>query len=755
VARRKPVDGVKPEELLTTGQQEQKDPPPRGKRSKDKMTDKEFEALVFTQAMDAQNYIDEFVSRQRELSTDYYQGRLPDIDAEDLSEDRSRAVLTDVRDTVHGMMPDLLRIFFGAESVVQYKAVPEDDITLQAKREMEAKQATDYIHHVVLRSDNPDSFSTLHDVFQDALVRKTGFVKYWWEKSRKPIYSTHTGLDEQMVLALASSDDVEITGKRPYPVEDAVLGPRVLYDVQLKRTVDKGRIRIEGVPCEKIIVARRGRSVDNTTLFGYIDNKPASWFVEHGYAETVEELKDVDRDLQQEDKPEAQARRPERSTMVSAADDPSEDPSRRLIKFGEIYITADYDGDGIAELRRVITAGTRFKVLENEPHDEVQYAAFCPYPEAYEFFGESVADLTMDIQRIRSRIMRDVLDSLAQSVTPAMGVVEGKVNIDDVLNPDTSRAIRMQAPGMVQPIVTPFVGKEALPVLDLMSSVREERTGISKASAGLDPDVLQSTTKEAVTATLTRAQARVEMVARIFSETGMRRLFRGILKLLVKHQDQARVVALRGTWVSVDPKSWNADMTAEPNLPLGRGATQEQIQFLAMVAAKQEQLIMQLGPSNPFCSLDHYSYTLRQILQLAGWPNTENFFGDLSKMDPQQKQAWLQQVAAGMAAAKSGGGQGAAHDPATEHAKIASHEKIKAAEIQEKREARIAATQMKGLELHTQLQTEAMRLFAEHHTTMSEAQLNAMVEHAGNRLDAQTKVAIAAMQPEPAPNDNG
>jgi hypothetical protein len=110
----------------------------------------------------------------------------------------------------------------------------------------------------------------------------------------------------------------------------------------------------------------------------------------------------------------------------------------------------------------------------------------------------------MDIQRIKSRILRDMLDNLAQAVKPQTAVVEGQVNLDDVLNPDTSNVIRMRAPGMVQPFVTPFVGKEGLPVLDFLTNVREARTGMSDASQGLDPKVLQSTDKAAVSATLTR-----------------------------------------------------------------------------------------------------------------------------------------------------------------------------------------------------------------------------------------------------------
>jgi hypothetical protein len=213
VARRKKLN-VEPEEIL-----EDKSAPaaPAPKKSGDKAMDKgDFQKLVTNLAQDAQNFIDEEISLQRARATDYYKGRLPDVDKDDVEEDRSRAVMTEVRDTVLGIMPDLLRIILGSDSPVEYQAVPEDNVELFEQRTAEAKQATDYIQNVVLKVDNPDHFMTFYSAFQDALVRKTGVITWYWDKSKQPTYSTHTGLSEEEAIALTQDPEVEVVGKRLY-----------------------------------------------------------------------------------------------------------------------------------------------------------------------------------------------------------------------------------------------------------------------------------------------------------------------------------------------------------------------------------------------------------------------------------------------------------------------------------------------------------------------------------------------------------
>ena len=380
-----------------------------------------------------------------------------------------------------------------------------------------------------------------------------------------------------------------------------------------------------------------------------------------------------------------QARRPADLESIGVADDPAVDPVMRLVKFGELYMTADRDGDGIAELIRVITAGTRYKILHEEPVDDMPFAALCPYPEAFTFFGESVTDLTKDIQRIKSRILRDTFDSLAQSVQPQMGVVEGQVNLDDVLNSDTSKIVRMRQAGMVQPIVMPFVGKEALPVLDFMTQVRENRTGQSEASAGLDPG------RPAIFGG--ECGSRDADQGAVAHRNGGAHIRRNRLHAAVSgacSMRRSRTWTRRARFCSTVRRWWSIPVSGMRKwryalIPMfGRGSTQDQLTYLTQILQKQEQLLQQLGFDNPFVTPDQYSYCLKKIVEVAGYHNTASFFNDVEQMDAPTKQAALQKLSQAMAAkAQAAGGAGkSGPDPAIEQAKIQSAERIEQMKMQ-------------------------------------------------------------------------
>jgi hypothetical protein len=224
--------------------------------------------------------------------------------------------------------------------------------------------------------------------------------------------------------------------------------------------------------------------------------------------------------------------------------------------------------------------------------------------------------------------MRNTLDSLAQSIHPRTAVVEGQVNIDDVLNNETGAIIRMRAPGMVQPFSSPFVGQAAFPMLDYMDQMREDRTGMSKAAMGLDPDALQSTTKAAVAATVSASSQRLELQARILAE-GMKKLFKGILYLMTTHQDKPRMVRLRNEWVQIDPRAWDANMDVNVNIGLGNGDNNEKLAALNIIMQKQEQIMAQFGPMNQIASLPMYIRTLQKAIELSGYKDASSYFNSL------------------------------------------------------------------------------------------------------------------------------
>jgi hypothetical protein len=592
------------------------------------MDDAELQAIISQDLVDAVSYIDSDISPTRAKGTEYYRGDLfgNEVDG------NSKVVAMEVRDTVSAMLPSLMRVFFSTENVVEF--VPRGPEDVQS-----AQQATDYVNYIFQNDNN--GFLTSYAIFKDALVRKCGIAKFWWEDEEKVHIDEYTGLDEQTLEMLMQEPDAEVKIVVSYPdpsVDEmqmttvdpmtgvpVVMPAPMLHDVQIKRITKDGRIKIMAVPPEELILSRRARSFDDGNIIAHRQMATVADLIAMGYDQDEIEENLSSTDLDSND--EYLARQPLSTTMGT---DDAANPMMRRVLYVEAYSRVDFDGDGIAELRKVCCMGSGYKVVRNLPASYIPFADFpCdPEPHTSPLEAMSIFDITRDLQEIKSEILRNTLDSLAQSIHPRTAIVEGQVNIDDVLNNETGAIIRMRAPGMVQPLSTPFVGQAAFPMMEYMDQIKEDRTGMSKAAMGLNADALQSSTKAAVNATISASQGRIELTARLMAE-GMKKLFKGILFLVTTHQDKARMVRMRNEWVAMDPRHWNATMDASINIGLGMGDINERRQALMMIMSKQEQILQQLGPTNPLVTPQQFSNTLRKIVELSGFKDASSYFQDI------------------------------------------------------------------------------------------------------------------------------
>ena len=586
------------------------------------MSEEELQNIVIAEIDDAQNYIDDDISPQRALAGQYYKGE-PFGNEE---EGRSQAMSMDVRDTVQAMMPSIMKVFFAASNVVEFAPNGPEDVAT-------AQQATDYVNYCLTRDNN--LFSECYSTFKDALIRKNGIMKVWWDTEKDVTTHYFTGLDEATFSVLQSDvnievKDVEITyGETMVETPMGMMGQTqpATYDCTVVRTTEKGRLRVQSVPPEEFLIDRRARSIETAEFVAHRRYVTVSDLVKMGY--DFDEVQDLGFETLDdfEGNPETFDRNPQAFVQITGRTD----TTSRKVLYIEGYVYVDMDGDGIAELCRVCVAGSANKILHWEPCDFIPFVDFCPDPEPHTFFGMSIADVTMDIQLIKSNILRNTLDSLAQSIHPRTGVVEGQVNIEDVMNTEVGGIIRMRAPGMVQPFTMPFVGSQAFPMLQYMDELRENRTGISKAASGLDANALQSSTRAAVAATITAAAQHIELICRIFAETGMKSLFHKSMQLIAKNQDAPRMVRLRNTFVPIDPRVWDTNMDVVVNVAIGTGSNEEKMAFLGQVAAKQEML-MQMGA--PLADMQGYYNTLSQMMALAGFKDPTVFFKDPAMMPP-------------------------------------------------------------------------------------------------------------------------
>ena len=582
---------------------------------------------------DAKDFIHQ-VGAERAESTEYYLGNEP----EGTSSMQSEFVSTDVRESILFMLPSIMRTFFGTKKIVEFVPKGPEDIDV-------AQQQTDYINYVIQQKNR--GFQVLYDVFKDALVRKTGFVKVFWDDSVTATTHEFTNIDPQSYQALIMDKNVEVVEESvtnetmvmidPMTGEEVVQEIPASYDLTIRRLKPKDQVCIESVPPEEVLISRHARDIETASYVAHRMIKSVSDLVAMGYdQEEMEQYAGYGGSaLDPESYEEQEARNPFDNMVYPDRND----AGGKDVLYVEHYLYYDYDDDGIDERIKVCTAGNGLEVLNVEPLDELPICMFCPDPEPHTAIGSCPADYLKPIQAAKSQIMRDTLDSLGHSIFPRMGVVEGQVNIDDVLNTDIGQPIRMRAPGMVQPFAVPFVGKEAFPVLGYLDEAKENRTGVSKASAGLNADALQSSTSSAVSATMSGAQGRVELICRHFAEGGLKAMFKTVNNLVIKHQDAQDVFRLNGKFVPVDPRYWDSDKDMVVNVAISKSSDEEKFQVLTGLASKQEQIMQTLGPQNPLVSMQQYANTLTRMIELAGFQDAQTFVNtEVPPMPPQPQE---------------------------------------------------------------------------------------------------------------------
>lgn len=584
------------------------------------MDELRFRSILQHEIQSAVNYYDSEFSSDRSEVLDYYLGQPFGNEVPN----RSQVVATEVSDTIEYIMPSLMKMFASSGDFVRFQPRGPEDVKA-------AEQATDLVNFAI--NEDNRGFTVLHNWFKDALLFKQGAVKFYWDETETVVNETYEGLTEDEVTLLLDDPAVEVVSQEV--IEVGMVGPDgqempmdVRYDVEVNVKKRGGKVKIDNIPPEEMIFSRRATSLEDCGFIAHRTQVRAGDLIEQGYDEnTVLSYAGYD-DL--DDEAERQARFEE---LESGDRFESHDPSMREVLVTEAYIRADFDGDNIPELRRVVALGDGVEILENEPFDHVPFALISPILMPHRMVGRSVAEMVMDLQMIKSTIMRQMLDNLYLTNNSRVAAVEGQVNLDDLLSSRPGGVVRTRAPGMVQPLAVPQIGGTAFSMLEYVDQVRDQRTGFSKASMGLDPSTLQSTTASAVNATIQGAQLKIEMIARVFAETGCRDLARGVLALLQKHQDEERVVRIRGEFVSIDPRAWVNGFDMSIDVGLGNGREDEKMAMLLQVLGKQEQLLQQLGPNNPVVKPSQYVNTLKRIAEMAGFKDTSQFFNSGEEVD--------------------------------------------------------------------------------------------------------------------------
>ena len=588
----------------------------------------EFNALVRNEIENALGYYDSEYGTDRITAMNYYMGE----DFGNEQEGRSQVVTTEVADTIEFIMPSLMRTFTQTDEFVKFMPRQPEDVE-------GAKQATSYANYVLNCQNN--GFVILHNFFKDALLQKLGVVKVYYDETEEAQEEEYTGLSDDELTLLLQDPNVEIVSQNTeeYGEEgvDEMGMPMsdysVSHDVVIKRMSYGGMIKVDNIPPEEFLVSKRAASIEDADFVAHRTTMKVGDLIQMGYdRELVEKYAGY---TELDTSSEVQNRFED---VESSDATDSSDMSMRDVLVVEAYIKSDYDGDGVAELRRVVTLGSGFEIVENETFDHVPFACLSPILMPHRLVGRSIAELIMDLQLIKSTVLRQLLDNIYLTNNARVAAVEGQVNLDDLLNSRAGGIVRMRQPNAVQVLQPPMVGQNAFSLLQYLDEIREQRTGLSKASMGLDADALQSTTATAVAAQMSAAQGKIEMIARVFAETGVKQLFRLVLTLCLHHGKKEQMIRLNNKFVPIDPSNWKHEYDLSVNVGLGSGQTNEKMAFLAQMAQKQEQILLQLGAENPLVDLQQYRNTLAELASMAGFKDASRFFKNPEDTPPQPQQ---------------------------------------------------------------------------------------------------------------------
>lgn len=581
------------------------------------LDDQEIISLVEGEINGSSDYIDSEISAQQSKAMEYFYGE-PFGNEED---GRSQVVITDVQDTLMWMMPSLMRIFTGGDSVVRF--VPEGP-----EDEEVAEQATKYVNHVFYKQNN--GFMILYNMFLDALMQKVGIVKHYWEEVEKTTSESYQNLTEQEFSMLEQDENLEIVEHEETTSVQEVQNPETgeieeveesSHDVTFARTDMSGKVTVENVPPEEFLINRGAKTLEDARFICHRSHKSKSDLIKMGYdPDIVEELPSYSSSADAiTTSQEYMARHSYDATDTYP--NQSGEESETEVEINESYMKLDIDGSGVSVLHKICHSGG--EILDLEPIDYIPFSTVCPIPIPHKFYGLSVAETVEDIQLVRSTLTRNLLDNMYLANNGRFQIVEGQVNVDDLLTNRPGGIVRTRSPNALTPIQTPALQPAAFQMLTYWEDIKSGRTGVNPQTQGLSADVLKShVTQGAANAALTNSQGRLELIARVFADTGVRNLFKSIYNLIQRYEDREKLVRLNNAYHAIDPSSWREDLDVDIEVGIGYGDQDIRLQNLNNYAMLMEKVAQQtqgiVQPNNIY-------NLMREVADEMGIKNVDKF----------------------------------------------------------------------------------------------------------------------------------
>jgi hypothetical protein len=426
----------------------------------------------------------------------------------------------------------------------------------------------------------------------------------------------------------------------PLPSPAQPPAPAVTHDVTIVTTRKLAQAKVLGVPPEEFGIERGARNIrDCNYCFHEVVTKTESQLIAEGFdADQIRSLGDYTGTTEIE----TFARDTVQEHFATGSGDANS--AARLVRITEHYVRMDYEGNDRASLYQVITGGDQNEILRQNgrecvtPFDAIPFAATTPVPVTHRFFGRSIADLVMPLQREKTALKRGALDNLYLHNNPRVEVAEsnaGPNTLDDLLVLRPGGVVRTKTPGGLNWQAVPDITSSIYPMLQYIDAELETRTGLARQTQGIDANALQNQSATAVAQVFSASQMRIKLIARIMAE-GVRDMFALLHGTIRKHGQQQQTVRLRNAWINVDPRNWKTrdDMTI--NVGLGSGGKAQQFAQTMAIANVQKE-ILAAGKVNLVGDLQLYN-TAAELTRIMGHKNPDRFFNDPSAINPQTGQ---------------------------------------------------------------------------------------------------------------------
>lgn len=592
-----------------------------------KLTEDDIKSIAADAVDNAEDFVNSELVDERLKAQRYYDGKV-DIGEE---EGRSRVVSTKIRDKIRAIKPSLMRVFLSTDKPVEFAPMGPEDAQF-------SEQATKYVNY---KFNSLGGYQVLSDVFSDSLLKKCGVVKCYWNTEKKSETYDHQDLPEEEFSLIVNDPRVEVIEHSENIEleidETGIEFERITHDVKVSLTEEYGDLVIESLPPEEFFISSEATNLKDAYAVVHKREVRVGDLVAMGYEfDVVSELTGNDTDNFTDEE------RFERQNFSFDDDEQPLDPSMRKVIVSEVYMKIDVDGTGVPSMHKILLGGGSDELLDYEPWGDVPFAVFQHDPEAHTWVGNSLADILFSEQDAATAMLRGVLDNVALTNNPRTELVEGMVNTDDFLNNEIGGVVRVKQSGAVNPLTVPFVAGQTLSAVEYFDAQIDQKTGVSAASSGLDPNALQNTTATAVNATVQGAASQIEVMARNLAEGGVTQLFKLMLKLTIENCDKIEMMAIAGNdYMPVDPRSWNKEMDVTVNVGLGTGREGERAAALQQALDMQIQIFSNYGADNGLVGMTEIRNTLADMLALGGLRNINRYF---KPMDMQQEMALLDQA---------------------------------------------------------------------------------------------------------------